>query len=327
MHCSRSLVSQKLGIARASSQTTRWMPRLSMFGLRFGGFYRPIARPPSHVCNADVQNGGSPSWAPDWSVKRPANCLGRAQPYRGHGTLPLDAIVLPEDGIVSIMGELFDDIKDVVPSPSFKSSSVVEEYYKTLSKRGSPLLVQQQSDCIYHWVEQCRNLAALTLNQPKPGKTSTREEAFWRTLIANMKVGGGIADEGMGAWFEGWMDYLCFWHNRQCAQEEVSVAFDDSLLEQFDLHQAIKAQQYSMAVCQWASGRSFAATSHSRLALVPKVAAAGDQLHVLPGGLKPFVLRPYGSGFRVLGEAYVHGIMHGEVLGADVFSGARISLV
>jgi hypothetical protein len=40
----------------------------------------------------------------------------------------------------------------------------------------------------------------------------------------------------------------------------------------------------------------------------------GDEVWVLGGAATPYVLRPIGGGrYRLVGDAYVHGIMHGEV--------------
>lgn len=38
----------------------------------------------------------------------------------------------------------------------------------------------------------------------------------------------------------------------------------------------------------------------------------GDICCILFGAPVPFVLRPAGNGYRLVGEAYVHGIMKGE---------------
>jgi hypothetical protein len=41
----------------------------------------------------------------------------------------------------------------------------------------------------------------------------------------------------------------------------------------------------------------------------------GDQVWVLKGGDVPLILRPVKDGrYRLIGEAYVHGIMRGEAL-------------
>ena len=39
----------------------------------------------------------------------------------------------------------------------------------------------------------------------------------------------------------------------------------------------------------------------------------GDQIFVLPGGRVPMILRPVDEGkYELVGDAYIHGIMHGE---------------
>jgi hypothetical protein len=39
----------------------------------------------------------------------------------------------------------------------------------------------------------------------------------------------------------------------------------------------------------------------------------GDVVAILPGCTTPIVLRAAGDHFRVVGEAYVHGVMEGEM--------------
>jgi len=54
-------------------------------------------------------------------------------------------------------------------------------------------------------------------------------------------------------------------------------------------------------------------TTDSYLGLGAMSAQQGDQVWILPGTNSPFILRPADNGqFRLIGEAYVHGIMHGE---------------
>ncbi|KAK3315971.1 heterokaryon incompatibility protein-domain-containing protein [Apodospora peruviana] len=51
----------------------------------------------------------------------------------------------------------------------------------------------------------------------------------------------------------------------------------------------------------------------------------GDKIMVLLGADMPFLLRPYLDGYKLLGEVYVQGIMHGELL--DKLKGADDDLV
>lgn len=56
-------------------------------------------------------------------------------------------------------------------------------------------------------------------------------------------------------------------------------------------------------------------TDQGQLGLCPRTAAVGDEVWVVAGGDTPLLLRPAGnSEFHFVGEAYVHGIMHGEAV-------------
>lgn len=60
-------------------------------------------------------------------------------------------------------------------------------------------------------------------------------------------------------------------------------------------------------------------SSDNRVGLAPESAAVGDVISVFYGSDVPFVLRLDGDGrYRLLGEAYVHGIMDGELMTGDV---------
>lgn len=44
----------------------------------------------------------------------------------------------------------------------------------------------------------------------------------------------------------------------------------------------------------------------------------GDVVCILCGSPMPIILRPKGDGYKVIGEAYVHGIMYGEAFRDDM---------
>lgn len=62
--------------------------------------------------------------------------------------------------------------------------------------------------------------------------------------------------------------------------------------------------------------RSFLCTDRGFIGIGPKVARKGDQCWVLSGAKVPFILRPRASNshYKILGEAYIHGIMRGEAM-------------
>ena len=58
--------------------------------------------------------------------------------------------------------------------------------------------------------------------------------------------------------------------------------------------------------------RRSARTSKGYYCLVPSSARVGDLIGVFQGGEVPLVIRGYGEDWKLVGESYFHGIMHGE---------------
>jgi hypothetical protein len=60
-------------------------------------------------------------------------------------------------------------------------------------------------------------------------------------------------------------------------------------------------------------------TSSNHLGTGPRSLGIGDEVWILNGGCVPFVLRPQSHGnYKLIGEAYVHGVMHGEVKAMEI---------
>ena len=68
--------------------------------------------------------------------------------------------------------------------------------------------------------------------------------------------------------------------------------------------------------------RRFFTTENGRIGIGPRQTKAGDVVAVLYGGDWPFVLRPYGESYELLGASYVHGIMRGEAVHQHKKSGS-----
>lgn len=61
-------------------------------------------------------------------------------------------------------------------------------------------------------------------------------------------------------------------------------------------------------------GRVFFTSSTGYVGLAPSGAKEGDLVFVVMGADVPFILRPYDDGYELIGEAYVQGVMDGEVI-------------
>lgn len=64
-----------------------------------------------------------------------------------------------------------------------------------------------------------------------------------------------------------------------------------------------------------AYGRSFFITKKGCMGLAPSLTSMGDKVVILPRGRTPYTLHKKKSGvYRFVGEAYVRGIMAGELV-------------
>jgi hypothetical protein len=70
---------------------------------------------------------------------------------------------------------------------------------------------------------------------------------------------------------------------------------------------------HEKAICQ--QDRTLAIISPGGLALAPDSTAIDDEVWIIAGAHVPLMLRPLGKNrYRLIGETYVHGVMHGEGL-------------
>jgi hypothetical protein len=80
-------------------------------------------------------------------------------------------------------------------------------------------------------------------------------------------------------------------------------------------HEKIRLSVFESRMREVKAGRRLFPTEGGYLGMGSVSVELGGQVWVLRGGNVPFVLRSVGNGsYRMIGEAYVHGIMRGEVL-------------
>lgn len=98
------------------------------------------------------------------------------------------------------------------------------------------------------------------------------------------------------------------------------ITHDVSLGPEFDWQMnddgAKFGHDYLTAFQNAANYRSFGVTKRGYMAMVPAVSVRGDRIAIFCGGNVPFVTREAShepAEYKLIGEAYVHGIMDGEV--------------
>lgn len=97
-------------------------------------------------------------------------------------------------------------------------------------------------------------------------------------------------------------------------QRIINGADDSTLME--ELMQALLGawSMHDMYLNRLVHGRAFFCTQHGLVGLGPGSMRVGDSVATPFGASVPFILRPTRGGLKVVGDAYVHGIMQGEMV-------------
>ena len=172
--------------------------------------------------------------------------------------------------------------------------------------------------------------------------TSTPAEALCRALVANF-LPTDVDEDGYAAAFRKW------WSRNLARRMEAlekklkgSGEYIVDLLEQLGLEQGwfpspaeVRDAMFDGnggdephvgfldSVCHrlWPC-RKFFRTSDGRFGVGPRGLTVSDEVWLLEGGKTPFILRrePDGHSHRIIGEAYIHGVMHGELVTPELIS-------
>lgn len=138
-------------------------------------------------------------------------------------------------------------------------------------------------------------------------ETTSCINAFWRTIIQDHIYPNDLDGSLSRALPHHAVYYLCYLN---VMQQRMAELYSDSLRNSVHLFAGIFQRSAEPGLVEG----QLSLTMMKRLANTPKGSKSGDIIVVLRGGDFPFVLRPYRSGFQLLGRAYVHGIMDGKTM-------------
>ena len=157
---------------------------------------------------------------------------------------------------------------------------------------------------------QLAQVRAMTSQASENISTIPRIDVLWRTLIADTFLKQHPAPAGCAKLFT---SYLSEQVAKSAAWTEL-LEFGRADASETDVdastiaHNQIKSEMEAAS-----SGRRLFRTRQNMLGLGPLSLQAGDEVCILASGQVPHVLRKQNNGHYVLvGEAYVHGFMHGE---------------
>jgi hypothetical protein len=261
-----------------------------------------------------------PSWAPDWTsvsmkdtLRQHFTKISYCSRYNASLYIPL-MHHFPSPGILSITGHIFDSVLHLSPVHTY-----------TAHNKGKGALTAQEMASVLKPQFVSRRMVAQHVADPYPATGQPRDEAFWRTLIADTEFSRPAnpqIGEGCGLWERLTLD--------QCRgdpdiEREFAEEMENVLTETEVKAQGREAAMMVMRqVFLWNSnrimcctGRRFCVTEKGFMAMVPPGTREGDLLVVLYGLNTPFVVRGVEGSerVRIVGEAYVHGMMDGEAFG------------
>lgn len=233
--------------------------------------------------DADAEAQKVPSWAPDWSSPYLAEPLYTPSIFilRRNIPSPYSASKRWSQGPLSVFtadGRM--DIKAL--------------HVDDITYLGQPFLEAGEfTDDTTRVASLSAWLRDLDIILPRPnmvyGSEEEVNEALWRTPIANR----------------------AYVHNWETGDASAETYWAYQAVRANDVGRAIKYA--NIAYSKLFRRRPFR-TAKGYIGLGPLRVCEGDSIWILPGADVPFVFRPTGHGsFTVIGEAYVHGIMRGEL--------------
>ena len=231
-----------------------------------------------------------PSWVPDFGsglhfsifATQEANITFTKSPWSNTSQQDLNEAGSPET--LKLRGLILDIIPEVDFGCQMRETAGIHKNNASAFREG------------YSYLERSRIPGARYFNG------DDFHEAYWRTLVSGrFREGPSMAHERIS-------DKSYFW--RECLE---------SLLSDVQVEEQSHADQLKnwLAIC--AAVSIFCLTKKDYMALVPENAESGDVICALYGGRLHYVLRPvFGDPdsemMRVVGPAYVHGLMDGKVI-------------
>lgn len=256
----------------------------------------PSQAAPQQTTDRVIDENTLPSWVPDWRTYQSFILSEPINSHSAHGTTSSKLSVDKKQLILSIHGVKIDVIEACSQPLAAKTFHLKP-----------PSSAKQEQAIESLWREICLkdqfNLEDLYLN----GETAFF--AYMQTL-ANGCV--QIATRENRPYDESFKSECLI---KEAIHVEKALGSDSIAPSLSEMAKKMKTKDEWSRVANGAStNRVFARTKMGYYVLGPNVMNEGDVICVLYGGKMPFVLRPWGPFFLLVGECYVHGLMKGEAI-------------
>ena len=252
---------------------------------------------------------GLPSWVPDWSHRRLPPLRIAPPPHREPLSNPAVASALDRKPMIRLHPGnpdiltarvlLFDQINGLGHLYQVTETQSPMKDYSSERK-----LITELQEFLYQ-----------TNRSPYLNKED-HETIIWRTLICNHRPNSSA--EAPEIYLESYRAIL--WLAKSFDQTwniphspEINSKTLQDLIEEDPADLLSQAQVINGAVMKWCDSRRRGKTERGYVGQFCADAQIGDMICIPLGSAVPFVIRPSVEGmYNLIGECYVHGIMHGE---------------
>ena len=280
-----------------------------------------------------------PSWVPDWTynirghsywVHNSDRLLKKGNPLYTAGLRQFnkgDWFVSDDEQILHGKGVIVDQVSEC--ANPFRIMRMPENLENTSDKLSTATALYKS---IQSYITSCAELAA---------KCTSRYGSEHASRACRLSLVGGLVPDGSNTTMSGVL--------KRASDNEVDALFEEfqrvtSIFEEItvlserfqsgvaesmdDLRQMMevtsKAQEtasYSMknnliqAMAEACKGRRFFITGKDCwMGVAPDITQPGDKICIIPGTCAPYMIRPAGEHYQLIGECYVAGIMDGEIM-------------
>jgi hypothetical protein len=296
------------------------------------GFFDLQARQPvDKEGNSDTEK--LPSWCPNWSKQPAVRILSYADPrrqenhYSAGGTMGKKPECSSEDGFASLIlqGRILDTVVALgqTLTPVSAKANQASNSPSSTTEPPSTYRVEEVIDLI-KVASHSLDLIDSTFKTKLHPRHQTPKEIFWRSLIGNRTSTKYPAPLSCALSFELWMLFGTTMLN-------LPGPLSPHAQMPLDAMKALDVEDsFGTLIPGCGLGRRMCITEKGFVGMVPPLTLErddngkreGDVVFLIRGAEVPFVLRPMGKDngrkrFQLVGEAYIHGFMDGEVMKRD----------
>ena len=256
-----------------------------------------------------------PSWIPDWSPPL-ARCLIQRNVHYNASRSSVSTVSFNSSRTVLIIsGAILDTIRHASPAPSINGS----------------LLLQHPEVILTEYSNAVDALTTVACELGYDTYDTVRSPLELLDLLASTIMAGQLpwyidGAKSSATLFQEFMNSCRALYDAATENQDRDANADSDAASSIGIHQLNYDDRSKFMGCTaMAEGRSLCVSDDNRLVLAPSSTRVGDKVAILLGGKTVYILRPTGGDkedeeeFELVGEAYAHGVMNGEMMDDPAF--------